>query len=144
MSILTKNTHIRRSNADTLFDAFVLVVMILFLLICLYPLYFVLIASVSDPVKVSAGKVLLFPNGFTLDGYARIFRYQKLWIGYRNTPLLHNVGYHDHVSSSRLWRGTHCLARNLRGRRPFLLLFSFTMFFSGGMIPTYMVVNGLG
>jgi len=143
MSILTKNTHIRRSNADTLFDAFVLVVMILFLLICLYPLYFVLIASVSDPVKVSAGKVLLFPNGFTLDGYARIFRYQKIWIGYRNTLFYTTLGTTINVVIT-VMAGYALSRKDLRGRRPFLLLFSFTMFFSGGMIPTYMVVNGLG
>jgi len=117
--------------------------MTVFMIICLYPLYFILIASISDPNQVLNGKVILFPSGTTFDGYARIFRDQKIWIGYRNTILYTTVGTLINVAFTIT--GGYALSRkDLPARRPLLLIIAFTMFFSGGMIPTYMVVKGLG
>ncbi|MBP7402963.1 MAG: carbohydrate ABC transporter permease [Clostridia bacterium] len=142
LTLASRKKHIRTSGSDLLFDIIVMTVMILFLLICLYPLFFILIASISDPVQVSAGRVLLIPRGITLDGFARIFRYQKLWTGYWNTIVYTVIGTTINVAIT-IMAGYALSRKDLKGRRPILLIFSFTMFFSGGMIPTYMVVNGL-
>ena len=81
----TRGTKIRYSTGDRIFDAVVLFVMLIVLLLCLYPLYFILIASVSDPYLVSAGKVFLIPKGISFNAYERIFAYRKIWSGYLNT-----------------------------------------------------------
>ncbi len=141
--MFAKTKRIRSSNADVLFDSMVLVIMILFLLICIYPLYFILIASISDPVQVTAGRVLVIPRGLTLDGFRRIFRYDRIWIGYRNTIFYTVLGTFINVVIT-ICAGYALSRKDLKGRRVILLLFSFTMFFNGGMIPTYMVVNNLG
>jgi putative aldouronate transport system permease protein len=125
-----------------MFDIIVFILMTAFMLICLYPLYFILIASISDPNNVLNGKVILFPSGVTFDGYARIFREQKIWTGYRNTIIYTTIGTFINVVITIM--GGYALSRkDMPGRRPLLLVIAFTMFFNGGMIPTYMVVRGL-
>ena len=138
-----KRKHIQHSKSDVLFDTIVMIIMLTFLLICIYPLYFILIASVSDPVLVNAGKVLLIPRGFILDGYRRIIQYDKIWQGYRNTIFYTVLGTTINVVIT-IMAGYALSRKDLKGRRAALLIFSFTMFFNGGMIPTYMVVDGLG
>lgn len=138
-----KRKHIRHSRSDVLFDSVVMVIMILFLLICIYPLYFILIASISDPVLVNAGRVLLLPKGILFDGYRRILKYQTIWQGYRNTLFYTVLGTTINVVIT-IMAGYALSRKDLKGRRFALILFSFTMFFNGGMIPTYMVVKGLG
>ena len=134
---------LKRSRADLIFDTIVYALMTVFMFLCLYPLYFILIASVSDPNQVLSGKVILFPSGITFDGYARIFREQKIWTGYLNTILYTTIGTTINVVITIM--GGYALSRkDLPARRPLLLIIAFTMFFSGGMIPTYMVVKNLG
>ena len=133
---------IKRSRQDLIFDTIVFILMTIVMLICLYPLYFILIASISDPNQVLNGKVILFPSGVTFDGYARIFREQKIWTGYSNTILYTTVGTLINIVVTIT--GGYALSRkDMPGRRPLLLIIAFTMFFNGGMIPTYMVVRGL-
>ena len=136
-------TGMKRSRGDLLFDIIVYILMTTFMLICLYPLYFILIASISDPDQVLNGKVILFPSGITLDGYARIFRDQQIWTGYSNTILYTVAGTFINIVITIT--GGYALSRkDMPGRRSLLLIIAFTMFFNGGMIPTYMVVKGLG
>ena len=80
-----KKTGIRVSPADRIFDILNYVFLTLCLLIVAYPLYFIVIASVSDPTAVYAGKVILWPARFTLEGYQRILDYESFFTGYRNT-----------------------------------------------------------
>lgn len=141
-NLLAHRKHIRRAKSDVLFDTVVLIIMLVFLVICIYPLYFILIASISDPIAVNAGKVLVFPSGFILDGYRRIINEPKIWLGYRNTIFYTVFGTFINVVIT-ITAGYALSRKDLKGRRLILLLFSFTMFFNGGMIPTYMVVNGL-
>ncbi|MBE5807874.1 MAG: carbohydrate ABC transporter permease [Clostridiales bacterium] len=138
-----RQKHIGRSRGDKVFDGIVMVLMILVLFVCLYPLYFILIASVSDPYMVSAGKVLVIPKGITFNAYERIFHYQKIWMGYRNTILYTTLGTAINVAIT-VTAGFALSRKTLVGRRMILMLFVFTMFFNGGMIPTYMVVKSLG
>lgn len=139
---LVARTGIKRSRQDFIFDIIVYAVMTVFMLLCLYPLYFIIIASISEPNDVLNGRVILFPSGITLDGYARIFRDQRIWTGYRNTILYTTVGTFVNVIFTIT--GGYALSRkDMPGRRSLLLIIAFTMFFNGGMIPTYMVVRGL-
>ena len=134
---------IRYSTGDRIFDAIVLLIMLIVLLICLYPLYFIMIASVSDPYLVSAGKVFLIPKGISFNAYERIFAYKKIWSGYRNTIIYTGVGTTINVIIT-IAAGYALSRKTLMGRRWLQMLFVFTMFFNGGMIPTYMVVKDLG
>lgn len=138
-----QHIRIRAALGDRAFEAVVFMLMLLFLLICLYPLYFILIASVSDPNLVSQGKVLLIPKGITLSGYGRIFNYKKIWSGYRNTMLYTSLGTAINVMIT-VSAGFSLSRKTLTGRKFFLMLFVFTLFFNGGMIPTYIVVKRLG
>ncbi len=136
-------TQIKTGLGDRTFDTIVFVLMFVVLLICLYPLYFIIIASISDPNLVSTGKVLFYPRGVTFDGYNRIFHYKMIWSGYRNTILYTTLGTSINVIIT-VSAGFALSRKTLVGRKAFLLLFVFTMFFNGGMIPTYMVVDSLG
>ena len=75
----------KKTCFDAHFDRIVLVLLLILLLSVIYPLYFVVIASVSNPSAVSMGRVVLLPKGFSLAGYQKVIEYEKIWIGYRNT-----------------------------------------------------------
>lgn len=133
----------RKSRFDKRFDFFVTLLLVLFTLSVLYPLYFVIIASVSNPAAVSQGRVMMWPVGFSLAGYKRIIQYEELWVGYRNT-LFYVMG--DMVISLTVTiLGGYALSRkNVPGMKWITLFMVFTMYFSGGLIPTYMLVKKLG
>ncbi|MGE7827381.1 carbohydrate ABC transporter permease [Paenibacillus sp. NPDC093718] len=132
-----------RSRADRLFDLFNYAFLTLLLIVILYPLYFIIIASVSDPISVSGGKVWLFPVDFTLEGYQRIMENQTIWVGYKNTLVYMTVGTAVNVAITVT--GAYPLSRkDMYGRHLFMFLITFTMFFSGGLIPTYLLVKSLG
>jgi len=143
ISLRSQSTRIKRSRGDLVFDIFIFIIMSLFMFICLYPLHFILIASVSDPNQVLIGNVLLTPSGFTLDGYARILQDQRIWTGYRNTLLYATIGTTINVTLT-LTAGYALSRKDLPGRKWILLVIIFTMFFNGGMIPTFIVVRNLG
>ncbi len=114
----------------------------LWTLLILYPLFFVLIASFSDPFAVQRGEVWLFPVGFSLEGYGRLLQYNTIWTGYGNSLLYMVSGTALNVAIT-LPAGYALSRPDLKGRRFYALLFIFTMFFSGGLIPLYMVVKDL-
>lgn len=134
--------RIGRSSSDIVFDIFTYIVMTLTLIACAYPLYFILIASVSNPMQIALGKVILFPKEFSLDGYERIFSYGKIWTGYANTILYTVLGTSINLVCT-ITAGYAFSRKEMVGRRFMLRLVAFTMFFGGGMIPTYMLVKGL-
>jgi putative aldouronate transport system permease protein len=109
----------------------------------LYPLYFIVIASVSDPAAVAGGRVWLLPQGFTLDGYARILADPAVWRGFGNSVLYTAVA--TTISVCLIVAGGYALSRkDLPGRRTITVLLVVTMFFDGGMIPRYLVAKELG
>lgn len=112
----------------------------LVLLLTLYPLLYVLGASLSDPVSVSRGEVLLLPVRPTVEGYKTILEYNPIWIGYRNTILYTLAG-----TLINLLVTVPCAyalsRREMAGRTVIMLMFTFTMFFSGGLIPTYLMMK---
>ncbi|NSW92048.1 MAG: carbohydrate ABC transporter permease [Firmicutes bacterium] len=109
----------------------------------LYPLYFVLIASISDPDLVNTGKVVLIPKKITFMGYVRVFQDGEILTGYRNTIFYAITGTLINLFMT-LTSAFVLSKKRLRGRTFFTFLFAFTMFFSGGLIPTYLLIKKLG
>lgn len=134
---------IRRTRSDLIYDIVVYIFLGLMCLIALYPLYFVLIASISSPEAVNSGKVIFAPIGITLEGYQKLFEDNRIWIGYRNTIFYTVCGTTLNVVMTLL--AAYPLSRRkLPGKKILVTYFLFTMFFNGGLIPTFLVVNDLG
>ena len=132
-----------RSRGDKIYDAVSSIILGIIIIIMAYPIYFMVIASFSDPTFVNAGKVILLPKGIMLDGYKRIFGYSQIWNGYKNTILYTVLG--TSINLCLTLTAGYCFSRgDFKGRKFFMLLFAFTMFFNGGMIPTYLLVFKLG
>lgn len=109
----------------------------------IYPIYFIVIASVSDPNAVYNGDVWLLPSGFTLEGYERIFSDATIIRGFANSVLY--TGLATTVSVVLIISGGYALSRrDLPGRRTITFLLVITLFFDGGMIPRYLIVQQLG
>lgn len=138
-----KSTKIRRSREDVIYDTIKIIILALAAFVVIYPLYFIIIASISDASAVSSGEVLLFPVGFSLDGYERIFAHTQIWIGYRNTIFYAVAGTFINVL---LTIGlAYPLSRKDFGFGKYLMIFLLiTMYFNGGLIPRYLVVQKLG
>lgn len=129
-------------NKINAFDVFNAVLMCVILLLVLYPMYFIVIASFSDPNLVNRGEVLLLPKGITFEGYQRVFRETKIWTGYLNTiiyTVLHTVlGLIVTLAAAYSLSRKDFSARNL-----FMAVFMVTMFFSGGLIPSFLLMQNL-
>ena len=133
-----QNQVILRSNSDRAFDIAMVVICGLIFISVLYPLYFVVLASFSDPLQVAGGKIWLWTTEPTLEGYKKVFDYSKLWVGYKNTIIYAVIGVIAHLLVTI--PAAYTLSRRdamLRG--PIMMLFTITMFFSGGIVPTYLV-----
>lgn len=131
------------NGGDRLFDFAVNFLGLLVLALVLYPLVFVVSASFSSPSRVMDGEVLLFPKGLTLDPYARVFENQDILSGYRNSLLYVVVGTTINMFMTVLL--AYPLSRkDLPFRGGIMVVVVITMFFSGGLIPTYLVVRNLG
>lgn len=127
---------------DKVFYTVCYAVMVVLTIIVLYPIIYIVSASFSSGSALARGDVWLFPVEFTLAGYERVLKYDKIWIGYRNTILYTVAGTAINVVMTLIC--AYPLARkNLRGRGPLMFLFSFTMLFSGGMIPGYLLMKNL-
>ena len=140
--IKRKQGPIRQSAGDRAFNIVNAIVMTLTTLAIVYPLYYVLLASITDPVVVSSGKLLLYPEAPYFEGYTRALHYAPLWTGYGNTLKYTPLG--TAVALFCTIPAGYALSRiDLPGRRVLMFLFTFTMFFSGGIIPLYLVVRQL-
>jgi putative aldouronate transport system permease protein len=134
---------IKRSRTDTLFDILNITLLTLLLIAVAYPLIFVASASISNPVAVNNGQVWLLPQGITFQGYERIFSDRLIWTGYANTLLYTVVGTTINVVVTLLC-GYALSRKDLVGRDGLMMLFVFTLFFSGGIIPLFLVVRQFG
>ena len=137
-----KSTRIRETKADRIFNVINLIFWILVLFIVLYPLWLILIASVSDPDAVLAGKVLIFPVDFSLMGYDAVFQYSELWTSYANSIFYTVFG--SLLSVMITIAAAYALSRKFAGKTFVSLAITFTMFFSGGLIPIFLNVRDLG
>lgn len=138
---------VRRKVKDTPGDkvlyAIIHVFMILLLIITLYPIIYVISASFSSAQAISQGKVILWPVDFSLRGYQEVFEYQAIWKGYGNTIFYTVVGTCINIVMT-LFAAFALSKKTLPGRGFFTFLFTFTMLFSGGIIPTYLQYKELG
>ena len=131
------------SRDDLVVDTATLAITIIALIVVLYPLIFVLSASISDPVEVIQGHVRLWPVGFTLEGYERILNYAPVWRGYLNT-IFYTLG-HVVVTLCATIPAAYALShKEMRGHSVLTAFFAFTMFFNAGLVPTYLAVQSYG
>ncbi len=135
--------RIKDSFGDRVFNVFCYAVVVLVTFICLYPLWLVLIYSVSDPDAVNAGKVWIWPVGVTWDAYKEVFARDDLMKGYFNT--ITQTLFGTTVNMVMTIPAAYALSKSkLKGRNLFMGLIVFTMYFSGGLIPTFINVRNLG
>ena len=137
-----KDKKARVWNSDRFFDLVNLVIMVLLLFIFVWPLWFIVIASVSNPNQVWNGNVILLPKEFTTAAYEAVIEYQSIWVGYRNTIFYTILGTLINLVM------TVCAAyplsrKDFVPRNFFMVMFMLTMYFGGGLIPTYLVVSKL-
>lgn len=133
----------KESRGDRVFLAFNNVFLTLFLLLVAYPLIFIISSSFSSTDAVISGHVWLYPVDFSLDGYTAVFEYGPIWVGYLNSIFYTLAGSVINVSLTLL--AAYPLSRkDLKGRKAIMMALTFTMLFSGGIIPTYLLVDSLG
>ena len=137
-----KKRRRKLSLGDRIFHMVNTVIMLLIGVVMVYPLYYIVIASVTDPTVVNSGKFLLFSEELFLEGYKSAFEYERLFTGFANTNLYTVVG--TAISIALTIPAAYALSRrDMAGRNLVMFIFTFTMFFSGGMVPTYMLVSNL-
>lgn len=133
----------RYINGDRFFQTVVTVLMVAFLIIELYPLVYVVSASLSDADAVAAGKLVLLPIGFTLEGYEYVFQNRDIWVGYGNTILYTVLG--TCVNLVVTLPCAYALSRKeLVGKGKIMVFFMITMYIGGGLIPSYLNVKSFG
>ena len=137
-----KTVRIQRTGGDRIFDLLNTGFWILLLFLVLYPLWLILIASVSDPDAVLAGRVIFWPEDFSLMGYEAVLQHKELLSSYVNAFYYTIAG--SAISVVVTLMAAYALTQNFAGRKVFNFIFVFTMFFSGGLIPTFLMMRTLG
>lgn len=137
-----EKSSVKGSREDKIFDIVTYVLLGLLLIIIAYPLYFVVIASISDPYAVTSGKVILWPVGVNFRGYSKILQRSDIWIGYFNTFAYTIVGTLINVIFTMAV--SYPLSRKyFSGRKVLMIYFMITMYFGGGMIPEFLLIKSL-
>lgn len=139
-----RNNKIRETGlSDRIFGALVIVLSILCFLIILYPLWFVIIASISNSDLVNQGKVTLWPVDVRFYGFQQVFQDSRIWNGYVNTIIYVVAG--TALNLAVTMPAAYALSRpDFRARNVVMTYFVFTMYFSGGLVPLYMTISNLG
>lgn len=131
------------SRGDRIFNIINYSILILVTIVVMYPLLFVLSASFSDPQTVLRGEMLLWPKGVNLNSYVKIFQNKDIINGFTNTLIYTSLGTFINLVMTIL--AAYPLSRkDFVGRNAIMALLVFTMFFSGGLIPTYLLIKNLG
>jgi putative aldouronate transport system permease protein len=135
--------RIRDTLNDRIFRTVSVILVWFVVIITLYPFLFVLSSSISDPKAVMQNKIVLFPEGFSLAAYTKVFAYPLLKTGYMNTIFYTVAGTALNMVFTALM--AYPLSRkSLVAHKYFMFIVTFTLLFSGGIIPTYLVVKGMG
>lgn len=137
-----RQNRVRETGKDRVFNVINIIFWIIVLFIVLYPLWLILIASVSDPDAVLQAKVLVLPVDFSLMGYEAVFQYKELWGSYLNSIIYTVVG--SGLSVVVTLAAAYSLSRKFAGKKLVNLVITFTMFFSGGLIPIFLNIRDLG
>ncbi len=142
INAVKRTNHIKKTRGDRIFDTINTSVWVVILALILYPLWLIIIASVSDPDAVVAGRVLLYPVDFSLMGYEAVFQQKELWNSYLNAVYYTLAG--SSLSVIVTLMAAYALTRRFVGKNLFSFMFVFTMFFTGGLIPTFLTMRDLG
>lgn len=145
MALLTKkrSNKIGQTTQDNIVDVVVVAILLIMSAVAIFPLYYTIVASLSNPALVATGKVIFWPKQFTLIGYEASFSKEILWTGYANN-LAYTLVY-TFLSLAVTLPAAYALSRKtLPYRGAIFLLFMIPMYFSGGTIPTFLVINELG
>ncbi len=133
----------RESSVDKVFVIFNTLFILAITAIVLYPLLYILSASISSPASVNTGEMWLIPKDVTLEGYKRVFQNNSIWNGYKNTIIYTISGVAVHLFI--LLPCAYALSRkSVPYKKAIMWFFLFTMFFNGGLIPTYLLIKDLG
>lgn len=136
-------TKMKTTWNDRIFDLICNLFLGAFIVVVFYPLYFVVVASFTEPFFVNSGEVLLYPKEFTITGYEQVFKNKDIWTGYANT-ILYTVCGTIFGTIVTVMAGYALSRKILLGKSFIMKLLLFTMYFSGGTIPLYLIVRGLG
>lgn len=134
---------IGRNRSDLIFDIINYAFFTLVMLIVLYPIYFIVIASISDPYKVAGGQTLLWPAGINFEGYKRVFSNSTILNGYRNSLFYALAGTFINLVFT-LPPGYALSRKGLAFKPSIMIYFMIPMYFGGGLIPSYILVKDLG
>lgn len=134
---------IKPSSGDRVFYIICGAIIVLLTLTVLYPIIYIISASMSSAKAVNSGEMWLWPVDITFVGYKYVLNYKSIWIGYRNT-IFYSFGASFIGITLTMFAAYPLSRRTLKGRRFFSLIFTFTMIFSGGMIPNYLLIKNLG
>ena len=137
------SSAIKRTRGDVVFDVINAGILILLMLIVLYPLVYVVSCSFSSPLLVVQSKVLLFPKGLTTVAYEHVFHNSLILSGYGNTILYTLVGTAINLVMT-IMAAFPLSQKTFGARKGITFLFTFTMLFSGGLVPTFLTVQKLG
>lgn len=134
----------KKSFGENAFDVINYFLLILVMLLCAYPMLYIFNSSVSDPQQLLASRsLMLLPEGFSIEAYTKVFQNPKIYSGYMNTLFYVIIGTAVNLFMTTL--AAYALSRpDLYGRSFFMKLITFTMFFGGGMIPTFLLIQNLG
>ncbi len=141
--MLHAKNRIRYTREDLVFNVVSYTVITLLILACLYPIWYVACASITNPTIVAAAKgILLWPQDLTWDAYKEVFKDAEIWTGYANTLLYTVVGTLLNVILTAMvaYALSH---KDMMLKKPLTMFITFTMFFNGGMIPTYLVIRNM-
>lgn len=139
---VTSKSRIRLSIGDRIFHVFNCLFWIVFLILILYPLYLVCIASVSDPSAIIAGEVILHPVGFSTIGYKSVLEYAEFWSSYLNSFFYTITGVV--ISICVTMAAAYAMSRHdFAWKKQINVLYVITMFFNGGLIPTFLIMRDL-
>ena len=139
----TEKVSVSQTRGDKVFGVINTIFIVFITIITLYPLIYVCSASISSPASVTSGRMWLWPTDITLEGYKRILKNTEIWMGYANTILYTVINVV--ISLAVTLPAAYALTvKALPGRKFLVFVFSVTMFFSGGMIPLYVVCRNLG
>ena len=143
MIAIREKHRMRESAGDRVFNICNILLLSILILLMLYPLYFTVIASVSEPYKVVSGQVYALPNGFTLEAYQNVFRDNRVWSGYKNSLIYTICGTLLNlcltIPTAYAWS-----KKDLFGRSALAIFLLIPMYFGGGLMPTYLQIKSLG
>lgn len=139
---MNKKFKMNESKGDKVFTIFNYFFLTLLFIITLYPILYVVSCSFSNPQELMAGRVWLWPGGFTLEGYNVVFHYKRVWDGFANSFFYAVVGTLFNLTVTIM--AAYPLSRkDFIGRNAISFIFAFTMWFSGGLIPSFLLIKGL-